>query len=184
MVESAASLLQRRGLAATSFTEVLAESGAARGGIYHHFPGGKAELAAEAVAWSGARIRASFAQLEAEDPAGVVQAFLGAVRPAVQRSAEGASCAVAAVVVEVSPSGSQPSRAAEHALDSWVDVLAGRLEVAGMGEADRTALATLLVTFLEGAHVLCRAAGSLEPFERGARALTSTVDAAARAPAP
>ena len=109
MVESDAAPPQRRGLAAMSFTEVLAGSGAAPGGIYHHFPGGKAELAAEVVAWTGARIRATFAQLEAQDPAGLVQAFLGAVRPAVQRSAEGASCTVAAVVVEVSPSGSELS---------------------------------------------------------------------------
>ena len=36
--------MRRNGLAGTSFTEVLADSGAARGAIYHHFPGGKSEL--------------------------------------------------------------------------------------------------------------------------------------------
>ena len=184
MVESAAGLLQRRGLAATSFTEVLAESGAARGAIYHHFPGGKAELARDAVAWTGERVRDAFAALEADDPAGVVDAFLRAVRPAVQRSAEGTSCAIAAVVVEVSPLGSDLSRAAGQGLGSWVHALAGRLEVAGMAEPGRTALATLLITFLEGAHVMCRAAGSAEPFDRSVRALRLAVDGAVGLPAP
>ena len=35
-----------------SFTEILDASGAARGAIYHHFPGGKTQLVAEAAAAS------------------------------------------------------------------------------------------------------------------------------------
>ena len=40
MVDSAVILLATRGLDGTSFTEVLSASGAPRGSIYHHFPGG------------------------------------------------------------------------------------------------------------------------------------------------
>ena len=46
MVRSAAALFGSRGLSATSFSDVLADSGAPRGSIYHHFPGGKKQLAA------------------------------------------------------------------------------------------------------------------------------------------
>ena len=49
MVEGAMALLARRGLHATSFSEVLAATGAPRGSLYHHFPGGKDQLVAEAV---------------------------------------------------------------------------------------------------------------------------------------
>ncbi len=49
MVAAAASLLGEHGLAAASFSAVLERSGAPRGSIYHHFPGGKEELAAAAV---------------------------------------------------------------------------------------------------------------------------------------
>lgn len=71
MVEAAARMMRTRGLAGTSFTDVLAASGAARGGIYHHFPGGKAELAREAAAWTGRGVRDRLAALDAADPAAV-----------------------------------------------------------------------------------------------------------------
>ncbi len=38
MIQSAALLMRERGVDATSFSEVLAHSGAPRGSIYHHFP--------------------------------------------------------------------------------------------------------------------------------------------------
>src|SRR5438477_181964 len=50
MVRSAASLIRTRGVNATSFSEVLADSGAPRGSIYHHFPAGKKQLAEATLA--------------------------------------------------------------------------------------------------------------------------------------
>ena len=55
MVQSAIVLLAKRGYQATSFSEVLAESQAPRGSIYHHFPDGKDQLIAAAIEVSGAR---------------------------------------------------------------------------------------------------------------------------------
>ena len=49
MVETAAFALARKGLQGASFSEVLAASGAPRGSLYHHFPGGKNELVLDAV---------------------------------------------------------------------------------------------------------------------------------------
>jgi TetR/AcrR family transcriptional regulator, lmrAB and yxaGH operons repressor len=54
MIRSAAALFGSRGLCATSFADVLADSGAPRGSIYHHFPGGKRQLAEDAIAWTSA----------------------------------------------------------------------------------------------------------------------------------
>ncbi len=48
MIEGAARLLAEKGLQETSFSEVLALTGAPRGSIYHHFPDGKASLVAQA----------------------------------------------------------------------------------------------------------------------------------------
>jgi len=49
MVRSAASLIRRRGLSRASFADIVADSGAPRGSIYHHFPQGKDQLAKEAI---------------------------------------------------------------------------------------------------------------------------------------
>ena len=53
MVESAALLFREQGYSGTGFNAVIEHSGAPRGSIYHHFPGGKAELAAETVRYAG-----------------------------------------------------------------------------------------------------------------------------------
>ena len=45
MIASAAELFREQGYSATGFRDVVEHSGAPRGSIYHHFPGGKAQLA-------------------------------------------------------------------------------------------------------------------------------------------
>src|SRR3954468_17179399 len=99
MVEAAVAALRRHGVAGTSFTEILAASGAARGAIYHHFPGGKTQLVAEAAALNGREVQALFASLPATDPPQVVKDFLTLIRPVVVESSAGSGCAVAAVAV-------------------------------------------------------------------------------------
>ena len=49
MVRTAAVLLRENGVAGTTIDKVLATSGAPRGSVYHHFPGGRAQLLSEAV---------------------------------------------------------------------------------------------------------------------------------------
>src|SRR3954469_14221894 len=69
MVQSAALLMREHGVENTSFSEVLAHSGAPRGSIYHHFPGGKAQLVEEATRFTGDFLAAGLrAALESEDP--------------------------------------------------------------------------------------------------------------------
>src|SRR5215470_11438623 len=54
MIRTMATLLRRQGYAATGWRQVVADSGAPWGSQAHHFPGGKEQLAAEAVERSGA----------------------------------------------------------------------------------------------------------------------------------
>ncbi|MGW3177422.1 TetR family transcriptional regulator [Streptomyces sp. NPDC001153] len=49
MITAARRLFRERGYLGTSVADVLAESGAPRGSVYFHFPGGKEELAAAEV---------------------------------------------------------------------------------------------------------------------------------------
>src|SRR5580704_5848009 len=46
-------LLRRQGYAATGVNEIVAASGAPRGSLYLHFPGGKEELAVAAITRAG-----------------------------------------------------------------------------------------------------------------------------------
>lgn len=176
MVEAAVRALQREGVAGMSFTEVLADSGAARGAIYHHFPGGKAQLVAEAASRNGADVRGHLAALPAGDPLEVVEAFLTAVRPVLAGSAAGGGCAVAAVTVgSVAEGPDRLKDVAAGTFAAWTSTLAERLETAGLPQAQADDLAALLLALLEGAHVLCRAAGSLAPFDHAERSALALV---------
>jgi TetR/AcrR family transcriptional repressor of lmrAB and yxaGH operons len=167
MIEATVEALRRNGIAGMSFTDVLRSSGAARGAIYHHFPGGKSQLVAEAATRNGQDVRAHLAGLPSGSPQAVVESFLAAVRPVVQAAAEGCGCAVAAVTVGTDQA--ELRQVAEAAFSSWVDQLTERLTSAGLGSEQAADLATALIVLLEGAQVLCRAAGHLEPFDRAAR---------------
>lgn len=175
MIDAAVDALQRRGLAGMSFTEVLEASGAARGAIYHHFPGGKTELVTEAAHRNGATVRECLAALPGDTPAAVVDAFLALIRPVVAASAEGGGCAIAAITVE--PEGDSLRPVAEEVFASWTAALAERLTAARLPPTTARDLATTLLSLLEGAHVLCRAAGTLDPFDQCARTITALVAA-------
>ena len=177
MVEAAASSLRKRGLMATSFTDVLTASGAARGAIYHHFPGGKDDLVEHAVAWTGRRIEAQFADIDADDPDAVLRSFLDLIRPVVAQAAGGTSCAVAAVTVEAAPSQAALTAAAGAALRSWVDVLGAQLRRVGVASPEAGATAQLMIAFLEGSLVVARATGGVGMFDESAAALLRTTRA-------
>src|ERR1700678_1253452 len=49
MVQAARQLTRARGYGAAAFSDVLTASGAPRGSVYFHFPGGKAQLGMEAA---------------------------------------------------------------------------------------------------------------------------------------
>jgi AcrR family transcriptional regulator len=176
MVMAAVELLQRHGVSGMSFTDVLHHSGAARGAIYHHFPGGKAQLVAEAAARNGTDVQAHLAALPATSPLTVVEAFIDTVRPVVAASATGCGCAIAAITVSRDADSDGLRDVAATTFTTWGRALAERLSVAGVEPADALNLATSLIAILEGAQVLCRAAGTVEPFEQAARTLTALID--------
>ncbi len=177
MIEAAVHALQRDGVEGMSFTDVLHESGAARGAIYHHFPGGKGQLVAEAATDNGNEVRALLAQLPAESPVGVARSFLALIRPVVQESAGGSGCAVAAAAMASSAHDHDSLHdAAAVAIGSWISELAGRFGAAGLAQAEAHELASSLVTILEGAHVLARATGGIDRFDETARAVTALIE--------
>ena len=163
MVESAAVLLATRGLDGTAFSDVIARSGAPRGSIYHHFPEGKDELVAAAIALAGDRAIGVLEPLRGEPPRVVTASFLDLWRAVLVRSELRAGCAVLAVTV-ATDSPDLLDRAA-GIFRAWRGKLA-ELYVAGGLDADAAArLATTLIAATEGAVVVSRAERSMEPFE-------------------
>src|ERR1700756_295552 len=77
MVAGAAELIRERGLTATSMRDVVEFTGTPRGSLSHYFPGGKAELAREAVFQASQEVELALSrELRARGPVGGLRSFL------------------------------------------------------------------------------------------------------------
>jgi AcrR family transcriptional regulator len=164
MVRGAAQLLRERGYSGTGFREVIELTGAPRGSIYHHFPGGKAELAGEAVDYVAGLAQATIEEALARgDVIGAVRMFVELWRADFQRSGGRAGCPVVAVAVESHDDAPELLDRAGAAFRGWRRAFAASLVEAGVEAARAERLAALVVSAVEGAIVLSRAEGSPAP---------------------
>jgi AcrR family transcriptional regulator len=178
MIETAATVMRERGVEATSFSEVLARSGAPRGSIYHHFPAGKAELIEAATRYAGEFSAAGLAAaLRDDDPVTAVQAFTDGWVRILRKTDFAGGCPVVAAALEGERSpGARDAAAA--AFSQWEELLVEVL-LRRTGSLERAeALATLVVASVEGAVVLARAQRSTAPLERVAGELERVLVAA------
>jgi AcrR family transcriptional regulator len=181
-------LERQRGYHATTFSDVVRESGAPRGSTYFHFPGGKQELAREAIARAGDEIEELVAQAarHAADPGSLVRALAQLLASRLERSGYQSGCAIATMVLELAPRDQAFSADLDRVFARWRAALVTRFEPLGIAPGRAAALADLTISALEGALVLSRAARSTEPLTTTVEALISAIghDAAAQHGAP
>ena len=185
MVASAVNLLARRGLQSTSFSEVLEDSGAPRGSVYHHFPGGKEQMIGSALGVAGDRAIELLDRKAGAPAEEIASWFLHIWREVLIRGKFEAGCAVLAVAVAADSPDLLDQTA--RVFRTWRQRLAELLEQGGLRAADAARFAALLVASSEGAVVLARAEQSLEPFDLVAEQLVDqvrTLSHAAKAPRP
>lgn len=117
------------------------------------------------------------AELSGSTPRAVAEAFVDFARPVVEASTRGSGCAIAAVTLSADGSGHELCRVAATAFASWSGRLAEALAESGLSHEDAEDKAALLISLLEGAQVLSRAAGGTAPFDRAVRAALPLFDA-------
>jgi len=165
MLRTAARLLQRQGYHATGLRQILAESGAPRGSLYFHFPGGKEQLAVEAVQAASARVARLIGQLLSAyaDPADAVDAFVRGFAEVLRASEYAEGCPVATISLEAAARSKAIAAACDQAYVQWEGQIRDHLIAAGV-RADRAAeLATLALAAAEGGLILSRARRDVEP---------------------
>jgi AcrR family transcriptional regulator len=182
MIESASNLFRERGYSGTGFREINADSGVARGAIYHHFPRGKAELGEEVIRANGVLIAAAIeAAAEGHDAVGVVGAFVDGWRRHLIETDFRAGCAIAGVVTESHTDAPGLARAGAAAFASWRTALAASFRKSGIPTAHARRLATLTVAAVEGAILIARADRTTRALDECGRELEALVASAASA---
>ncbi len=163
--------LRRRGLHGIGLTELLQEAQAPKGVLYHHFPGGKTELAVAAI---GAAAKALGERLDAllqreADPAAALRAWLADAQRQLERSGFASGCPLATVALESTPEDTALRSALAQAFAALRERLAAGLSRAGLPTARAAPIASLLIAAYEGALMQARVAGE-------ASALRDTTD--------
>jgi TetR/AcrR family transcriptional regulator, lmrAB and yxaGH operons repressor len=163
MADAAAVLLAKEGYHATSFAEVIEASGAPRGSIYHHFPGGKDELVEFALERQGTRVIAGLDRLEGHAPGEIVERFAAWWRIGLERTGFAVGCSLVAVTASAGPGDLRVD--AGTLFERWIARLAALLHGAGVDAAAAASFAAELLAAIEGAVVIARAQGSFAVFD-------------------
>jgi TetR/AcrR family transcriptional repressor of lmrAB and yxaGH operons len=179
MIETTAALIHRRGFYGTSLNEILLESGAPRGSLYYHFPGGKEELVLEAARRGVAMVTQLLKEVltDSPDPADGVRAFVEAAAHVLRDSGYVFGCPVAPIVLD-SPESSALAEVCQEALEEWQQVLVEGLGSGGIERGRAESLATVVVCALEGGLILARARRDIAPLDAIAEELASMVQSA------
>jgi AcrR family transcriptional regulator len=157
-------LFARQGLAATGIKQILEAADARFSSLYHHFPGGKEELAAEAIETAGHLFQRHVEDVwdRSDDLVAAMVAVFGGAADALEASDFADACPIGTMAMEVA-STNEPLRVATAVVyDHWTASAQERLEAGGVSAREAEQLALTIVTLLEGAFVVCRATRSTD----------------------
>ncbi|MUL44499.1 TetR/AcrR family transcriptional regulator [Mycobacterium sp. CBMA293] len=176
LVVTAIDLIRRQGVSGMGLSELLERSGAARRSLYLNFPGGKAELVADATASAG-RMMADVidGMLKELDPVGAVRAFVEMWIATLTSSDFAIGCPIVAAALGRGEAPAAADAAGAVFID-WESRIAARLESAGLATDQAARHATLTVAAVEGAIVMAQATKSELPLRRVEEALVETVE--------
>ncbi|MBM3490214.1 MAG: TetR/AcrR family transcriptional regulator [Alphaproteobacteria bacterium] len=168
LIETTLRLLRSQGLRATGINEIIRQSGAPRGSIYHHFPGGKEQLVIEALRAAGALIGAKIGAAMAgqASAAAALRAFARVHAEEMMQSDYLLGCPVGNAAADASASSPAVRQACAEIFSAWEQLIAEGFQRAGLDRLPAAALAEFVVASVEGALILCRVRRSMQPLER------------------
>lgn len=182
MLRTAATLFQTQGYHATGLNQVLAEGGAPKGSLYFHFPGGKEQLASEALTLAGGEMCQLIKEAldTADGPEAAVDAVLKHLADTLASSDFTAGCPVATVALDAAGDSGTIRSACDDVYQSWIDTIAGFLTRHGADAGRSSELAVVLVASIEGALLLARTRRDVAPLHAVGAHLRRTIEEATR----
>ena len=172
LIQAMTDALQRRGLHGSGLTELLAAANAPKGVLYHHFPGGKTELAVAAVNATTARLCSMFdTRIASGDPVSALMAWVDGAQKRLAASGYEQGCPLATIALETTQVDVEIRAALADGFARIRSRIGAALVRAGYAERSAASLAALIVAAYEGGLLQARAAGTPEPMKLVGEAL-------------
>jgi AcrR family transcriptional regulator len=175
-IEATADLFRHQGYTATGVKEIVDAAGAPFGSMYHFFPGGKEELGAATIRWSGGLYGQLIGMFydATTDPVAATRRFFDAAADTVRDTNYADACPIATVALEVASASELLRVATSDVFESWLRMLETHLVRVGLTKKQSANLAVALFCLLEGAFILARSTrdeGHIRTAGRSAAAL-------------
>ena len=165
--------LRTRGYHGVGLTELLTTAQAPKGVLYHHFPGGKAELAVCAIESVVAKLCADLDKVlqRTGDPADALGAWMAQAQRVLASSGFASGCPLATIALESTPDDEAIRAALADGFAAIRTRLADALAGAGIAHEQARGAAALIVSAYEGALVQARVAGNVQAIQDTSEAL-------------
>lgn len=160
-----ARLLRKQGFAATGLNQLVAESGAPKGSLYHYFPGGKDEVAVEAIILAGSLVHGTLEGLRHTEqrPADLIRAYGSLLEGWMKKSGYSDGCPITTTLLEVATEKPEIAAVGREAFSAWQAVFATALRDDGVAASRADNLALAAIMMIEGALILSRVARDPHP---------------------
>ena len=180
IVKTAVRLFRKQGFAATGLNQIVEESAAPKGSIYHYFPGGKEAIGAAAVAFAGQQVVRTLTHLAESHakPSMLVHTYATLLGGWMASSNYRDGCPIATTLLETVPQSALIRQAAQVTLADWARVFAERLQAHQVAPQRAVRLAALAVATIEGALLQARVSMSQQPLLDAGEELALAFEAA------
>jgi AcrR family transcriptional regulator len=181
IVEAARRLFHEKGYLGTSMRDILGESDANSGSLYHFFPTKQHLLLAVLELYrDGIRpMLVEPAWRGIDDPIERVHALLGAYRSFLVESDFDYGCPIGSLALELHEADPPVRELLASNFAAWAEIVRECLDDDGAGlprDVDRRALSRFVLAAMEGAVMLARTHRSIEPFDQTIGQLRSHLD--------
>jgi TetR/AcrR family transcriptional repressor of lmrAB and yxaGH operons len=173
ILERLLATFRRDGYDGASLAELSARTGLGRSSLYHHFPGGKLDMAEQVLAHLEAQLeRQLFEPARSHAPP---QDKLDAMLDVLDAFYDGGRTACMLERLCASVERDRFRRPLAALFKKWIDAVAALGREAGLPRATARARAEDLVIRIEGALIVCAGTDDPKPFRRTIAALRSSV---------
>lgn len=173
IIKTTSELLEQHGYYGTGLNQIIHESNAPKGSLYHYFPSGKEELAAAAIETKSRLITEQLqTRLEATaDPAEAIRALILDMVQHMQATQCHVGAPIAAVALETAATSPRLRQACLSAYALWRELFEKKLRDSGFAAEKASQLATLIVAAVEGGIILSRVQQDARPLQHVAEML-------------
>lgn len=172
-LDAAADLFHTQGYHATGVNQLVSAGGAPKGSFYFHFPGGKEQLAAEALVQSADTLRELLAAALAQGDVDGVFDALGAM---LTDSDFQRGCPIATIALDAGGDSEPIREACVTGFESWRTAIEEFLRAKGIPDVRAGDLATVALAVIEGGLLLARTRRDLTPLRTVADHLRATLE--------